>query len=118
MARRLDARRLDGPLATAGCSRPHAACRLPLRAVCGRVAGVAGCSPSRGVIRMTQGEPDADQETAYGADQDREGTTSGIRPDAADRSPDDLGPEAMDGDDVNPATGAEPGAIDNSAHRS
>ncbi len=62
---------------------------------------------------------DPDQQTAYGADQDREGTaTGGYDGEAgADRSPDDFGPEAVGGTDVNPDTGVERGAVDNAPRR-
>lgn len=68
---------------------------------------------------MPEQDIDPDQQTAYGADQDREGTaTGGYDGDAgADRDPDDFGPEAVSGTDINPYTGVERGAVDNSPHR-
>ena len=66
---------------------------------------------------MTGREQDEDQLTAYGLDQDREGTstaTYGEDESSSDLNPDDYGPESTGGADINPDTGAEPGAIDNS----
>jgi hypothetical protein len=55
-----------------------------------------------------------DNETAYGHDQDREppqpAGSDGTR--AADRNPDDFGPDSEDGAGVNPATGTEYGQVD------
>jgi hypothetical protein len=60
---------------------------------------------------MTAPEQD-DLDTAYGVETDRGGTASGGGPDP-DSSPDDFGPEAIGGEDVNPDTGLERGALDN-----
>jgi hypothetical protein len=66
---------------------------------------------------LMTGRDQDDNATAYGTDQDREGTSTapGEGPAAADRNPDDFGPEAVGGTDVNPDTGMERGAVDNSS---
>jgi hypothetical protein len=55
-----------------------------------------------------------DTRTAYGHDQDREPpqTTGSGQNKAADRNPDDFGPDTEDGAAVNPATGTEYGQVD------
>jgi hypothetical protein len=60
---------------------------------------------------------DQDNQTAYGADQDRDGTSTapGEGTAGADLNPDDFGPESVAGTDVNPDTGMEHGAVDNSS---
>jgi hypothetical protein len=57
----------------------------------------------------------SDNRTAYGEDQDREPpqtATPGGQRKAADRNPDDFGPDTEDGAAVNPATGTEYGQVD------
>jgi hypothetical protein len=61
------------------------------------------------------GTSTADDDTAYGRDQDREATSTAPGDewqDAADRNPDDFGPDSVGGTDVNPDTGREFGSID------
>jgi hypothetical protein len=56
-----------------------------------------------------------DNRTAYGPDQDREPTQttrSGGQQNAADRNPDDFGPDAEDGPERNPSTGTGYGEVD------
>ena len=56
-----------------------------------------------------------DNRTAYGVDQDRDPpqtAESDGQQRAADRNPDDFGPDAEDGAAVNPATGTEYGEVD------
>ncbi len=70
--------------------------------------------------RQATNDQPADDQTAYGHDQDREppktamaGRPEAVWSSAADRSPDDFDPDAEDGLDVNPSTGVEYGAVDN-----
>jgi hypothetical protein len=57
----------------------------------------------------------ADKQTTYGHDQDRDPppTARTAWQDAEDLNPDDYGPDAEDGTEVNPATGAEYGEVGN-----
>jgi len=57
---------------------------------------------------------ETDDQTGYGHDQDREPSGAGRSGAAGDGSPDDPGPESIGGSQVNPATGAEYGQVDNS----
>jgi hypothetical protein len=60
----------------------------------------------------------ADNQTAYGEDQDRE-PPQNIRSDwqeAADLNPDDLEPDSEDGAAVDPATRTEHGQVDTPRH--
>jgi hypothetical protein len=60
-------------------------------------------------------QPNVDDETGYGNDQDREPPEAGRGDDrpGADRSPDDFDPDSIGEPLVNPDTGAEYGHIDN-----
>lgn len=61
----------------------------------------------------------ADDRAVYGADQDREPpqTARSDWQQAADLNPDDFGPGAEDGPEVNPATGAEYGEVESPVER-